>query len=317
VDISGSVKAVFEIVKFKGSINHVPCASFPVIQFILSKAAGKTPEGIQFLSKAIEVAGRVDQGDVRIANDILRTIPDPVGLAFVVGAEEAERQMAVVDKRPLAQEALAFDLKEICARRIPVQIPLNLFSPDALYFARYKGSLILIKIGKSRQMQRRFNTHAGNEIVIVAYVENAGALENAFHTIFKKVKATDKDGIPQGQREWFNTDMEPEEIIERYLESAIVLAGAELGLVTVGQDEQVQKKRKLEVEEKEVELEERRASVQIRLADAKQREAEVKIKESEVKIKENKAQLENEFYQVKLQMLKDGKITLEQFSSHK
>jgi uncharacterized protein (DUF3084 family) len=111
--------------------------------------------------------------------------------------------------------------------------------------------------------------------------------------------------------------MEPEEIIERYLESAIVLAGAELGLVTVGQDEQVQKKRKLEVEEKEVELEERRASVQIRLADAKQREAEVKIKESEVKIKENKAQLENEFYQVKLQMLKDGKITLEQFSSHK
>jgi hypothetical protein len=209
-------KSVVEYVKFNGASNFTPCVSCAALELILPKAAAKTTIGKEILQKAVNTLIRAQVGDTTLATEVLGTTPNTAAQEFVLGAEEAARQQTVDRVAAVAAVQGAY--------KIDFKIPDEIWDEGDLYFARLQNNEILVKIASSTQISVRSEQHARNGVSVQAYIQNGLKLEIPLQRLMKKLKATEKDGAPPHEREWFIWQDTPEKLLEQIGTDAISAA---------------------------------------------------------------------------------------------
>jgi hypothetical protein len=110
------------------------------------------------------------------------------------------------------------------AYKIDFKIPDEIWDEGDLYFARLQDNEILVKIASSTQISVRSEQHARNGVSVQAYIPNGLKLEIPLQRLMKKLKATEKDGAPPHEREWFIWQDTPEKLLEQVGTDAISAA---------------------------------------------------------------------------------------------
>jgi hypothetical protein len=196
------------------------------------------------------------------------------------------------------------------AYRLDVEVPAALRDDGHLYFAQKVDAPGILKVARTKNLEMRNNQHTNNGVRVVAFVPHGFKLEGPLHKSMERHQASTSDGVPGREREWFKFNT-PEEVVAGHWADAVAIALTKQTLAETRPhgDGLDAKRRRVDTPDG---VEEAKAATAIVQQEALARiaaaEADTKVAESRAKI-----ELMPQFVAIKLELLREGRITIDQF----